>query len=328
VAIFDSRPGFPLVAAPFVMVFGAWRGAAVATALTAVLGGVLAYSAVRLASGRPLAGVFAAALLFVLPSGFWLTRLLADGMVMTGYLGVLLGITLMWVNRPWSGLSFLAAALLWTFGAKPANGTVLAAALAGIGVVGLLIPRFRRQSAAVAGLGVLGLAFWTIAAIALGLPGLNETLQDLATAHYARPDVPDPVSFMVRQDAAVAMRLASDAVHSPWPLALVVLGSVVLIVHWRMLGLVWVAAGLSGLVVVLVHPMISQVDRLVTPLWVPVAGGLGLASALAVDRGRSRRGSQPDAVSWSGTIPGVWRFSAVGDEPFPVRDDPVGQPVR
>jgi len=285
-AIFDSRPGYPMVAAPFVAAFGPWRGMVAATLALGVLTSLLAYAAVRMASGVPLAGAVAAVSLLLLPSGLWITRLLAEGMVAAGCLGVIIGVTAVWRRgRRW-GWPVIAGALAWTFAAKPSNGAALAGALVATGLI--LAVRAarpaRRRAVALAGLGTAFLAAWFALAAALGLPGLTETIQDYATRHFRRPDIDDPLRFLVNRNRDLWGDRLDDLAVSPGPLVLTVSAVAVLVFTLRAVGLLWGAVGATGLVVVAVHPMAAQYDRLVGPVWLPVAAAVGLAVASVLHR--------------------------------------------
>jgi hypothetical protein len=146
VRIFSSRPGYPLVAAPFVATFGAWHGMLAATLLLALGAVTLAFLAVYLATGRRLAGLAAAVALAVLPSGYWMTRMLTEGGLLAGYLAVIIGAMLTWRGRHRVGLVVLGLALAWLFADKSAGGVAAALALVGASAFAVIAPEIRRRS--------------------------------------------------------------------------------------------------------------------------------------------------------------------------------------
>jgi len=232
---------------------------------------------------------------------------------------------MLWSGRLRAGFAILVSALVVLFATKSANGAVTAAALTGVGLVGLLV-RNRpcklchgtgrrgtdpllvradseerciqcggagrggdpRPGVVLAGVGLVSLIGWFALSATLGLAGLSTTLQDLATAHFTRPDVADPVGFMLRLDRVVLRRIATDLMASPWPLALVVFAAAALLYSWRFLGFAWVACGLASIGLVLVHPVVSVYPRLIDPIWITVAAGVGLAIGMAWDAVRER----------------------------------------
>ncbi|MEH1013202.1 hypothetical protein V6U90_08820 [Micromonospora sp. CPCC 206060] len=283
IAIFDSRPGYPLFAAPFVKLLGAWRGMMLATMLLGVLVGILAYLAVLLAFGRRSAGVGAAVLIYLLPSGFWITRMLAEGAMLVGCLGVILGVTLLWRGHWRAGPVLTVTALTWLFLAKSANGVALALVLVVVAATALVIrPRNRRVALVTGGVGLLALAGWYAISHLFALPSLNETIQDFATKHFTRPDTADPIGFLVQRNLTFWPAYGRNLISSPLPLVAVGLSALVFVARARPVVVLWTAAGLSGLALVVAHPVATEYDRLMLPMWLPVAAALGYAVAVAL----------------------------------------------
>ncbi|WP_436526315.1 hypothetical protein [Actinoplanes sp. HUAS TT8] len=282
--IFASRPGFPLFGAPFVAVLGVWDGMVAATLVLALLAAALAYLAVWMATGRRRAGLLAAAMLFVLPSGFAMTRMLVESGVIAGYLAVLIGAMLILRGRVRPGVPIIVVALLWLFAVRSASGMAMSLVLIAGGPAALVARGGRRNPALLAGLGGLAVVAWTVVSVVLKLPGFNETVQDLATVHYTLPDVPHPVSWLLERNRHFWPDHVRAELVKPYKIALAVF---VLLVFWRRMrpvAVLWIATGLTGVLMVLVHPLNSEYDRLIVPFWIPVAAVLGLASALALDR--------------------------------------------
>ena len=301
VAIFDSRPGYPLFAAPFVAVLGPWTGMVAATMLLAVAAAVLAYLAVWLATGLRLAGVFAGGLLFVLPPGFWMTRLLTESGVVAGYLAVILGGMLAWRGRTRLGLSIVTVALVWLFAVRSASGMAIALTLVGASAVALLtrLPQ-RRGALMTGGVGLLAVALWQVVSSVLRLPGLNDTIQDFATVHFTRPDISGPIGWLIEKNIAYWPEQLADEIPYPEAAIALLFAVVVLVRVMRSAATLWIFTGLTGVAMLVAHPVASEYDRLMLPLWIPVTCALGYAAALAVSRARTPDVAEPEPA---GPIP-------------------------
>jgi hypothetical protein len=334
-AIFDSRPGFPLVATPLVKLFGAWRGMVLTTMLLAVAAGLLAYVAVWLALGSRRAGIAATVLFYLLPTGYWVTRMLAEGAMIVGYLGVLIGATLLWRGRR-VGLPIVAVAMIWTIVMKPASGVALAAVLVAACAATLLLRIRRRGTSAPAagprwqgvlaagGVGLVGLAAWFVVSKTLNLPSLNETIQDYATHHFKfPPDVAHPLPWLLGKNLAFWPKWVGEQLVSPLPVIAFVIAAIVLILRARHTAPLWIAVGLSGVLIMVVHPVSSEYDRLMIPMWLPVAAAFGYLIAVvlperwtAVDRADGADpGPATAAHSEQATVPSPRRATA--DETTP-----------
>jgi len=284
VAIFDSRPGYPMFAAPFVATLGLWTGMMAATLVLALIAAVLAYLAVWLASGLRLAGVFAAAILFVLPSGFAMTRMMTESGVLAGYLAVLLGVTLLSRGRR-LGLPLVLVALAWLFLVRSASGMAMALTLLAVGIVASFGRERRRVGVTIGVVGVLAVAAWQVVSKVLRLPGLNDTIQDFATGHFKRrADVADPIGWLVDTNLAFWPELLATEMATLTSAAAFGFAVAVLLLRMRVVAVAWICTGLTGVTMVVAHPMISQYDRLMVPLWLPVACTFGCAAALAIGR--------------------------------------------
>jgi len=108
----------------------------------------------------------------------------------------------------------------------------------------------------------------------LGLPGLSASLQDTFTKHFIRPDVSDPLGRLVRLDVHF---WGAYPVSEPTALltaaGLVALG-VLLIRRDAVYGILVVAISLTGLAAVVAHPIASQSDRLMMPVWLLLVLGV------------------------------------------------------
>ncbi|POM25695.1 hypothetical protein BTM25_00780 [Actinomadura rubteroloni] len=291
--IFTSRPGYALLTAPFVWTFGP-RGFALGTAFLGVACGAAAVGLALAAGLRPAQALLAELVFYLLPSGLWTTRMLAEAPMILCVLLALTGAVLLLreVSRVRAG-ALLAAGLACCCVVKPANGVALSAALLAGAVPLFFFARSRPACLAVAGIAGLVLAGNGLVSSLLHLPGTAETLQDTFTRHYRHPDVPDVWPRL--RDLAGELwndRILPQMHDDPLIPAGYLLGAAGLFTRLRG-DVAWplLLAGLTGAVVVTMHPLGSETDRLATVTWVPVA--LGLAALTAPSRFRRPSGAEP-----------------------------------
>lgn len=278
--IFTSRPGYALLTAPLVAAFGG-AGFILGTALLGIACGG-AVVALALACGlRPAQALLAQTAFWVLPSGLWASRLLAEAPML---LGVLLALTATVLlsrgdrgtgRSPLGPVAMLAAALAALCVIKPANGVALAGALLAASSIALL-RGVRRNWLVVAGVAAMVLAGHFGISAALELPGIHETLQDTFTRHFRTPDVPDPWPRLLDEIRPLWTEvIVSRTLNEPIFLAAYVLGALGLFRTLRR-DTAWLLslAGLTGALVVSMHPLGSEADRLAAVSWIPVALGL------------------------------------------------------
>ena len=102
---------------------------------------------------------------------------------------------------------------------RSANGLALALTLLAASTL-MLLTRFpyRRGALLTGGLGAVALAGWVVVSTALHLPGLNETIQDFASVHFRRPDIPDPYTWLYHKNLMFWPRQGTEKIlTSPWP---------------------------------------------------------------------------------------------------------------
>jgi hypothetical protein len=302
--IFTARPLYPLLAAPLVHPLGGVEGAMTAvTALCCVVAGAFMYASVRRSGGGRVAGLAAVVALGVLPSGYWMARLTAEAPMMAGLLAVVWGLVA-WPDSRAAGLAAASLGSVWVFLAKPADGLAFAVALLAAAVVARVAhaPDPEHRTLVMAAVGAAGVVGWEVASAVLRVPGLGDAVQDLATHHYATPDVAHPWRYLLGRDLHLISSQTRPTLRRGWPLLLGGTGLVALIAlvvqaRWR--SLPWLAAGATGIAAVAVHPLVSEYQRLAVPLCLPVEAGLGLlcgqvASSLA---DRARRGPESRAAA-------------------------------
>ncbi|GIG92886.1 ArnT family glycosyltransferase [Plantactinospora endophytica] len=324
IAIFDSRPGYPLFAAPFVKVFGVWPGMVLATLIIAVGVGLLTYLAVWLAFGIRLVGVAAAAMVYLLPTGYWMTRMLADGAMLAGCLTVLIGAMLLWRHR-FSGLPIAVAGFVWTFLSKSANGVAMALVLVAASIAALAT-RFpnRRGAVLTGGLGLVTLVGWSAVSKALALPSLTEAIQDYATNHFTNPDHPEPLVWLWEKNLDWWPGTLAHMVLSPLPLIAVLITTLIFATRTRHLTFLWVGAGLTGLTLLAAKPVDEEYDRLMAPVWLAVAAALGYAIVAALPAHWSGRPTTDGTLPWNGPSPAPLRPGYAGQPAGRASGGPAG----
>jgi hypothetical protein len=292
-AIFTSRPGWPLLVAPFVGLLGPWAGAVAATAFFALLAAALVHAALRQVTG-PAASAAGAVTFSLLGTGTWAAWILPEGAVYAGVALALLGASRVLRGTP-PGCAVVAVALVLTYACKPANGAATSAALLAAGLVLAPLPGRRRRAALLAGTGAAGLAGWALVSSLLGLPSLQDTLQDLATRHYAVPDVPDPYGRLWSLNERLWTQDVGRWAGIPQPLPVIVVACLVAAVTLRRAGVVWALVALSAVGIVVLHPLVSQYERLLAPAWLVVCAAVAGLVALF-----GRRLQPPRALSTGG----------------------------
>jgi hypothetical protein len=133
--------------------------------------------------------------------------------------------------------------------------------------------RGMRLLAAVAGGGFV---VSELASTLLGWPGISVSLQDTFTKHFIRPDVSNPVSRLVQLDTHYwGYYPVSEPTALLVLVGLIAIG-VALVRRNAVYGIFVIAVAATGLAAVVAHPIASQADRLMSPVWVLLALGLPL----------------------------------------------------
>jgi hypothetical protein len=301
--IFSTRPGYPLLATPFIAAFGIADGLRILGYVIACAGGLLSYAALRLWRVRPAAAAAGQVVYLVSPLGWWALQALGEGLVSVCILGAVAGLGAIRHGRTRGGLAAMAAGYLALGLVRYSTLLLIAAALAAACLAIALTldrraPGRRRPMFAAAILGAAAAVLTLIAMPVLGLPGSDITLQDTFTQHFAGPLVPDPW-----------YRLAVLNYHfwpgwiarpSSWPLIVLTVAGAAALIAWRR-DLAWVAAALwaVGVAHVAAHPLPGEAGRLGVLMWVPVVFGLAVGVHAATHRWRSRM-TQPSVPAPSG----------------------------
>lgn len=282
-AIFATRPLFPLLAAPFTPFLGADAlipAAWIAGVLFAVALGIVAE---RL-TGSAILGVAAIALAYALPGGGWIAFLYADGLMLALWVAGLGLLSWFLLSGDRRSLAWLGAAFVLLLVTKSANATALAAAAVAAGAISAVRPgagRARGRDLALAGLALL--AGQIVVSAVLGLPDARASAEDLLTAHFTRAEVPDPWLQLLRLDVHAWRDLLAAAV--PTPVAGAVLGAGLLGLARPSWAVPWLVGAAVSAGLLLLHPVVSEVPRLIAPAWVAAALGIACWARVALRRG-------------------------------------------
>jgi len=251
-----------------------------------VVGFVAGFVAVLLSFANPL---FARWLIFLQPDG------LAIGL-WTACLA-LSGLYVRFGQARWILMLFAAAvALSFT---RPL-GVFLPIVLGTCAVVALVArrPAWKRLALGT-GATAIPTAIFTAYSYLLGLPTLNDVLQDLPSRHFLRPEVANPLGWTVGVAARqIESPLLPTLVGEPtlWvPLVLGVIGLVVVGHSWA------IAPFVASIAIVpfsyLIHPQLSEAPRTMAPIWVSLHLGIALALVGLISR---MRGRTPSALPVAG----------------------------
>ncbi|MFE9606953.1 hypothetical protein [Streptomyces sp. NPDC006012] len=197
--IFEARPGYPVFLLPFVTALGVTWGVWTTSVLVTVAAGVLAFLILRTLSVRVPLALTGQALCYVLPCGATAMRPMAEGLMLALTLAAVWGCALALTGRARAGTALACGCLLTLFPVKHSQALFLGLALAGAGAV-VAVARGRRGRAPGRGVAALTAAGCCAAlgtvllARLLHYPAESESLQDLLTDHFARPDRAHPWS--------------------------------------------------------------------------------------------------------------------------------------
>ncbi|MEV0097112.1 hypothetical protein [Streptomyces sp. NPDC050738] len=286
--IFEVRPGYPLLLAPFIAAAGVTWGVWAAALFVTVTGGLLVVRVLRTLGARPAVAVAGQGLYYALPSGATAMRPMTEGTLMVLTLAVVWGYLLVLrKEKPRRGFALAAAAFAALFAVKHTQalflGVTLAAALAAVAAV-------RRRGGRRAGPEVTGLlalaagaaGATALVAHALHYPSAYDSVQDLLTHHYARPDVPHPWRELAYTEARFWTGWLRHQCLQP--LLPVLLAGAGWAAYRRspVFAAVLAAAACSGVVNQAAHPDSTLWgDRLIVMVWLLPAIGLPLLAEWA-----------------------------------------------
>jgi hypothetical protein len=191
--IFEVRPGYPAFLVPFVAALGVkWGLWAAGVAVTASCG-VLVLLVLRTLRVRRTLALTGQALFYVLPCGATAMRPMTEGLLLLFTLTALWGCALVLRGRDWTGAMLVSLSLAALFTVKHSQALFLGACLAAAGAA-IALRRLRRARpagrgvVAVAAASAYGALATVVAAWALDHPSMTDSVQDLLTDHFQRPD--------------------------------------------------------------------------------------------------------------------------------------------
>lgn len=306
-AIFSSRPGYPLLAAPFIKVFGVIRGMRLLGLLTAAGGSLMVIGLLRSAGLPPLASVCGQLVFLATPLARWSLQALGEGLVTLCALGTIWGAVLLVRRRPVAGTPLLVASLAVCAVTRYSSALVLAAltAAAAVAVWCAMRERRHRWTAVLAGLSATAAALTAGVISVLALPSATTTLQDTFTVHFRHPEVPDPWQRLAALDVRYWEHWIGAQATLPIYLVPTLLAAWALYRHRPDLGWFALATALLGAVQITAHPLVQEADRLGVLMWMPAV--LGLPLLLTTPRRRDTDTPQDEAPA--------------GDRPDPRRHD-------
>ncbi len=277
--IFEVRPGYPVVLLPFVTLFGATWGLWAAGVVITCAGGVLAFLVLRTLSVPVPLALTGQVLFLVLPCGTTAMRPMTEGLLLTLTLAALWGCALVLRGRGTrAGTVLVCAALVALFTVKHSQALFLGLCLAGAGAA-VAVRRRRRGLPAGPGVvapaaaGCAGMLGTVVLARLLHYPSVSESVQDLLTDHFARPDRERPWAEFFQLQGNFWMEWLRRQLWEPLFLAALTAG--VLGARRRpAFGAFLVAAACTGVLNQAGHPDIAiWGDRLITVAWLlPVLG--------------------------------------------------------
>jgi hypothetical protein len=296
--IFSSRPGYPLLAAPFVAAFGLNRGLAALSVLLTLLAGWGVVLLIRLAGGGPGAALAGMIACYTLPTWFWLNQFLTEAPTLVCTIAVLIGAVLLLRGRTRLGLIVSTAAYACGFAVRYSTFSVQAGCMAlTIGLLAWWSRDWRnRRAALLAGYSAGAFAVQLVLPAAFAWPGFKASLEDTFTAHYTEPVPADLYGKWLSLNRHYWIAEAKGYLHDPLVPALVLLGAAILWRYRRDFGAIVAAAGLTGLASAAAHPLTSQLDRLYVQVYLLAVCGLPILADLIRGRRDAER-ADPQAPS-------------------------------
>lgn len=298
--IFEARPGYPVLLVPFVTVLGVKWGLWASGVAVTVAGGVLVFlllRTLRVSTGAALTGQ---ALFYVLPCGTTAMRPMTEGLMMAVTLAALWGCALLLEGRARAGTWLAGGSLAVLFTVKHSQALFLGLCLTAACAV--LLARRRRWDGPLRTLGVVagcGVLATVLLARALHYPSESESVQDLLTGHYARPDRARPWPEFLHLEVAFWVEWARRQFWEPLFLTAVVAAGWGALRRHPAFAVFLLAAAGTGVLNQAAHPDINVWgDRLIVLLWLLPAVGLPLLLDAVV---------RPGARALGGTVPGPSR---------------------
>ncbi|MEU8139984.1 hypothetical protein [Streptodolium elevatio] len=215
---------------------------------------------------------------YILPTGYWSTRMLPEGTALLGILIALAGAAKALKGRRYPGLALLVFGLLWALLSRSSSGQAVVAGLAAGSIVLALtaVGALRVRALWVASVSAaIGAAHMAVSA-ALGLPGLKDSPHDFYGAHFQKPMPPDVYDRLWDGNQTFWSDWLQAVPNWNMGSGLALIGLVGLGLAFRRLGIVWIAVALCTALPLALHPAMGDVDRIGVHFWLVVALGLAV----------------------------------------------------
>lgn len=299
--IFEARPGYPVLLAPSVALFGVVWGVWLASVLIAAGGGVLAFLVLRAVRAPAPVALTGQALYYVLPCGATAMRPMTEGVLLALTLVALWGCALAAEGRMRTGVSLVGGALAALFTVKHSQALFLGVCLVGAcAVVAVRRARGGEHGRARAGRGPVEPWVRAVGAVSVGAvvctpvlagllryPAATESLQDLLTDHYTHPDRVRLWPEFLRLESAFWAEWGRRQLTQPLFLAALGAGAWGAVRQRPVFGGFVIAGACTGILNQAGHPDITiWGDRLIVVAWLlPVLGLPLLLERVTAPRG-------------------------------------------
>ncbi|MFI1184530.1 hypothetical protein ACH4UT_34060 [Streptomyces sp. NPDC020799] len=274
--IFNTRPLYPVLAAPLVGLLGAKAGlTAVSLTFTAV-GGIFILCALNALGLSPGPAFLGQCVYYATPLAYWGSMPLAEGPLLAMLAAILWGAVLLLQRRTLPGALLYAGAVTVSAGVKYSSTEMAALFMAAAaGTCLICVRRVRHRGTS----WLFGLSAAAAAAAAAGikllrLPGMTATLQDIFSWHWNHPEVPDPWGSLIRLDGHFWWQWLQQQAMNPLMLTIALIAMWALARQSVPLALILLALGGIGIASSAVHPLMVEADRLQAPLWLIACAGI------------------------------------------------------
>ncbi|MGW8888604.1 hypothetical protein [Streptomyces sp. NPDC055749] len=275
-AIYEARPGYPLLLVPFIAVFGLVLGVWLTGVAVALAGSLFVLATLRAAGANWAAALCGQILYLTLPTGAIAMLPMADGLTLACTAAVALGCTLALRGereRPTAGTALVTGGLAVAFLARYSQALLLAVALtAALGGLAWYRKRHGRSPHSALRLfalcGALAVAMQSTTYV-LGWPSGYDSAQDLLTHHYLRPDVPDPWPGFLAAEGTFWPAWADHQTREPLLLIVLVLAACSVLRRPTHLGVLAAATAVGGVLNQAGHPNLDMLagQRLIVLIW-------------------------------------------------------------
>jgi hypothetical protein len=297
--IFHTRPGYPLVAAPFVALLGAKAGLTLVALAFTALAGFLVHLLLRALRAPPRAAVLGQVLFYVTPLASWGGRPLTEGPTLALMTALLLASVWLLRCRVLPGALLFAGAFAFGLAVRYSTFLMVALSLTVAAGAALLLVRGGRDNHGtwwLAGLSAGGTLTALLLSRALALPGMTESLQDTFTLHWTRSEIADPWQALVRLNHHYWWQWLQKEALAPLLLFLLAVGAWGVWQRSVPVALCVLAVGATGFATTVAHPLAAEQDRLYVSVWLVPVIGLPLA-VTRVSAVRFARAARPVAPS-------------------------------